>query len=240
MKKIFFTAAILVFVLCSCKTELEKPKVSYEENPKTKKNIVKEDTTEIEITDLPIQFSGTNVLLFPVGKIRMLSNTKSLLEKGTDDNINFKISNYNDNEISGFLTNVKFQNIGKDTITALSDKKVLIQSITYLQEFALKTKKQILVYALEDTDTNKDGTIDANDINTLYLSDIYGKKFTKITKDFQELIDWKLNIGSNRLYFRTIEDTNKNGLFDKGDHVKYQFLDLLSTDWKVSEYQPVL
>jgi hypothetical protein len=42
----------------------------------------------------------------------------------------------------------------------------------------------------------------------MYLSKISGEKFTKISSDFQELIDWKL-IESNRLYYRTVEDTNK-------------------------------
>jgi hypothetical protein len=43
-----------------------------------------------------------------------------------------------------------------------------------------------------DLDTNKDGKLDSSDIKCLYLSDISGKKFTKISADFQELIDWNL------------------------------------------------
>jgi hypothetical protein len=41
-------------------------------------------------------------------------------------------------------------------------------------------------------DTNKDGKLDTSDIKALYLSKISGEKFTKISSDFQELIDWKL------------------------------------------------
>ena len=239
MKKIFLTLAIVAFTIFSCKNEPEKPKVSYEDSIKTKKNITKEDTTKIEIADLPIQFAGTNVLLFPIGKIKWSRTEKYAFESSGDENENFKISNNNDNEISGFLNNIKFQTIGQDTIKPLSDKKIMIQSVTYLKEFATKTKKQFLVYAMEDADTNKDGTIDANDINTLYLSDINGNRFTKISKDFQELIDWQLLLSTNRLYFRTIEDTNKNGLFDKDDNIKYQYIDLFSADWKVLEYNPM-
>jgi hypothetical protein len=41
------------------------------------------------------------------------------------------------------------------------------------------------------------------------------------------------------MYFRTIEDINKNGAFDKDDKVHYQYLDLLSKELKVMEYKPV-
>lgn len=239
VKKIFLCMAIAVFLLTSCKNEAEKPKVSYDNAAKTKQKTIVADTTKIDISDLPVQFAGTKFLLFPIGKITTSNSDKSNSRIESDDNTNFKISNNNDDEITGFLTNLKFQDIEKDTITTLSDKKISIQSITFLKEFATKTKQQILVYTLEDTDTNKDGTIDANDINTLYISDIAGTRFTKITKAFHELIDWQIIISTNRLYFRTIEDTNKNGLFDKGDKIKYQYLDLLSTDWKISEYNPI-
>jgi hypothetical protein len=51
--------------------------------------------------------------------------------------------------------------------------------------------------------------LDTSDIKALYLSKISGEKFTKISSDFQELIDWKLIGSNNRLYYRTVEDTNK-------------------------------
>jgi hypothetical protein len=60
-----------------------------------------------------------------------------------------------------------------------------------------------------DTDTNRDGKLDSSDIKCLYLSDISGKRFTKVSEDFQELIDWNLIDSKSRLYFRTVEDTNK-------------------------------
>jgi hypothetical protein len=49
-----------------------------------------------------------------------------------------------------------------------------------------------MVYTIYDVDTNRDGKLDTNDIKSLYLSDINGKNFTKISANFQELIDWNL------------------------------------------------
>jgi len=73
----------------------------------------------------------------------------------------------------------------------------------------------------------------------LYLSEISGNRFTKMSVDFQELVDWNLIESKSRLYFRTIEDTNKNGAFDKNDVLHYHFIDLTSKEWKVSDYNPI-
>ena len=96
-----------------------------------------------------------------------------------------------------------------------------------------------MVYTMVDMDTNKDGKIDTSDIKALYLSEISGKKFTKISYNFQELIDWKLIGSNNRLYYRTVEDTNKNGEFDKKDVVNYYYIDLSKKEWKIIAYEPV-
>ena len=134
---------------------------------------------------------------------------------------------------------MKFQEIGKDTIYALTDKQILIETATYLKTFADKSKQQLLVYTLADMDTNKDGKLDSNDIKSLYISTISGQKFTKLSADFQELIDWKIIESKNLLFFRTIEDTNKNGELDAEDSLQYNFVNLLDKDWKVNGYKPI-
>jgi uncharacterized protein YxjI len=239
--KNLLTILLIVLVLSSCKKEVETPKVSYENNQKSKVTQTTEDTTTVEVADLPIQFAGTNVLIYPVGKLQANSKRSKLASFDADDSAinNFKVSNNNDNEIAGFLSNLKFQTIGKDSISALSNKKLFIQTVTYLKNFAAKSKLQLLVYTLEDEDTNQDGTIDDDDINTLYISDIYGKNFIKISKNLEELIDWNIIEATNKLYFRTIEDTNKNGKFDKNDIIHYNVLDLLAKNFEAKNYNPL-
>jgi hypothetical protein len=153
--------------------------------------------------------------------------------------LSFTISNYGEYEITGFLQNLKFQKVDSDSIRKLTDKPVLIQTATYLKSVADKTNNQIMVYTMVDMDTNKDGKLDTSDIKALYLSEISGEKFTKISSDFQELIDWKLIGSKNRLYYRTVEDTNKNGEFDKKDVVNYYYIDLSKKEWKIIGYEPV-
>jgi hypothetical protein len=136
-----------------------------------------------------------------------------------------------ENEITGYLQNLKFQEIGSDSLYVLSDKVMQIERVSYLKN------NKMLVYVLADADTNQDGLIDSNDIKSLYISSELGKNFTKISTELQELIDWKHIESSNKLFFRTIEDANKNGEFDKKDKIHYHVVNL--KDNKVSEYFPL-
>lgn len=240
MKKVHIVLlGISYLLLASCKEESEKPKVTYDASNKGKE-IAKVDLTQIAIADLPIQMKGTNYLIHPVGDLSVYQNrAKSNYGSISTDQVSFTVSNTSELEITGYLRNLKFQKIGTDSIKALTDKPVLIQTATYLKSVADRSKQQIMVYTLADVDTNKDGKLDSSDIKALYLSEISGEKLTKISVDFQELIDWNLIESKNLLYFRTIEDTNKNGEFDKNDVLHYNYVDLSNKDWKVSSYQPI-
>jgi hypothetical protein len=236
--KNYFLYISLAFVctFSSCKKEeVQKPKVIYENTSKSKTEVAT-DSTQMEIADLPINMEGTNYLIYPIGK---LSNNKKGIKSSYESEDSFTISNYGEYQITGFLNNLKFQEIGKDTIYALTDKPIFIETTTYLKTIADKTKQQLLIYTLSDLDTNKDNKLDSDDIKSLYVSDISGKNFTKLSSDFQELLDWKLIEGKSKLFFRSIEDTNKNGKFDKADTLHYFFVNLLDKDWKVQEYKPI-
>lgn len=229
-----YTTLFLLFILMSCKEDVEKPKVIYSNSTKVKEQD-KQDSTQVEIADLPIQMQGTNYLIHPVAGLNISGGNS----KSNVNGVSFKISNYSEYEITGYLRNLKFQEIGSDSIKTLTDKPILVQTATYLKSVSDKVKQQVLVYSLADLDTNKDDKLDVNDIKSLYISEISGNRFTKISEDFQELIDWNLIESKNRLYFRTVEDTNKNGQFDKDDVIHYHYLDLSNKEWKVFDYNPI-
>jgi hypothetical protein len=231
----FFLIPFSTLLLISCNKEKEQPKVSYDKS-KPKTEAPKPDSTMVEIADLPVQIEGTDYLIHPIGDVRFY-DTRVSSRAGYDD-VSYTISNYNEFEITGFLRNLKFQKTDSDSLMVLSDKPVLIQSVTYLKAHADRTKQALLVYALADMDTNKDGNLDANDIKSLYISEIDGGKFTKLSADMEELINWRVIESKGRLYFRTIEDTNKNGQFDKDDVVHYNHVSLAG-EWKPAAYDPV-
>lgn len=231
----------LVTLLIGCKQDKETPKVTYGVSNK-QKTAPKTDPSQIKVADLPINFSGTNILIHPIGDLNIYSKDQAVAYDSSsrgDYDQGFKVSNNNEYEITGYLQNLKFQEIGKDTIIALTNKTVLIETATYLKTIADKTKKHFLIYTLADSDTNNDGKIDNKDIKSLYVSDLKGVGFTKLSEDFQELIDWSILDVQNKIYFRTIEDINKNGDFDKDDKIHYYHLDLLSKDNKAVEYFPL-
>lgn len=236
MNKSLLLLPFLALTLASCnQQEPEKPKVIYSETEKN--STPKEDSTQIEIADLPIHITGTDYLLHPVGKFRVYEGSKrgaSHHEKGS-----FIISNYGEFEITGFLQNIRKQRIDSDSISNVFDKPVFIQSAMYLKNHADKNKQHLMAYTVSDKDTNQDGKLDSSDIKTLYLGSLDGSKLEKVTPDFQELIDWNLMYHLDRLYFRTIEDANKNGDFDKDDVLHYFYIDLKQNDWKPTEYQPI-
>lgn len=229
-------SAVILVSLSSCKEENpEKPKVIYEDSSKSR-SVTPIDTARIEIADLPIQIPGINYLIHPIGDFRSYEGRNKAYgyDKGS-----FTISNFGEYEITGFLHNVKFQDIASDSLRPLTDKRVLIQTITYLKQLSDKTNQKVLIYTMADMDTNKDGRLDSNDIRALYISESSGNRLTKISTDFQELVDWYLVDAKNRLYFRTIEDTNKNGEFDPNDVLHYHYIDFSNLNWEVQEYNPI-
>lgn len=240
MKKYFKYIALVIIgtAVISCREEIKKPKVSYDVSNKV--SITKADSSQIEIADLPIQMTGTDYLIHPVGDLRVFERgTKARYGSSSVNDVSFTIANLGEYEITGYLQNLKFQKTDSDSIRPLSDKPILILTATYLKPVADKTSNKIMVYTLTDSDTNKDGKIDTSDIKTLYLSDISGNNFTKVSADLEELVDWSLIASKNRLYFRTIEDTNQNGQFDKNDVLHYNYIDLASKKWEVKSYKPI-
>lgn len=235
-----YIALAIIGTVVSCKDDVQqKPKVIYDASNKAGV-VAKIDSAQIEIADLPVQMEGTNYLIHPVGDLRVSERgSKARYGSSSVNDVSFTISNLGEYEITGYLQNLKFQKVDSDSIRPLSDKPVLIMTATYLKTVADKTQNKVMVYTLTDSDTNKDGKIDTGDIKTLYLSNISGENFTKVSPDLQELVDWSLIESKNRLYFRTIEDTNQNGQFDKNDVLHYNYIDLASKKWEVKSYKPI-
>jgi len=236
MKKAALIALAFAALLASAcnEEEKQKPKVIYSDKkgPEPRK-----DSTQIKVADLPVHMEGTKYLIHPVGDIRIYDDSnRSYGSSRTSGSVSYAISNYNRFEITGYFENLKFQHVDSTALRPLSSKPLQIQTATYLSTY---TKKQVLIYTLVDSDTNKDGKTDSNDIRSLYISDISGKNFKKLSGDVQELVDWNLIEAQGRVYFRTLEDFNKNGAFDKNDRMHYHYVDLASNEWAVVDYEPV-
>lgn len=233
-----FLATLLLII--GCKEEEKTPKVTYSE-PKTEVRTpeVRIDSSQIKVADLPVLMEGTKYLIYAIGDVRLYETRSSRAGSSKINSVSYSISNYNRFEMTGYLNNLKFQHIDSTNVRTLTNKLVEIQTVTYLDEISKKINKGVLVYTMVDSDTNRDGKVNANDIKTLYISEINGSNFIKLSNDLEELIDWNTIDAQNRLYFRTIEDINKNGNFDKNDLVHYYYVDLKNPDWEVVNYNPL-
>ena len=232
------TLILLILILISCGTD-NKPKIVHDNN-NTDNNEIKEDSTLIKIADLPVQIDSTNYIIHPIGNFKIEDDRGKLIYKSSSYGSKvFSISNYSSYRISGNLSNVKFQHIDSIELKPLTDKKILIKSLTFLRKIFDNTKDQLLVYEIFDKDTNQDGKINSKDIKSLYISQVNGNDFQKLTSINHELINWKIVESNNSLYFREIEDTNKDGEFDKKDLIHYRFVDLTNDNFKVSSYKPI-
>lgn len=232
--------SLLALFFFNCKEQKETPKVTYENATKTQIKTAPVDSSQIAIADLPIQMEGTSYLIHPIGDFRIYEGrAKSTYGTSNSDKVSFSVSNYNRFELTGFLQNLKFQHIDSAEMHLLTDKKMLITNVSYLNTIFEKSKKQLLVYSVVDMDTNRDKKLDVNDIKALYISAISGENFKKLSAEMEELIDWNLVESKNRLYFRTIEDTNQNGQFDKDDRINYHYVNLMSPDFLIESYDPI-
>lgn len=227
-------------MVIGCNQQPETPKVTYQE---TEREVtapqVKIDSSQIKVSDLPVLMEGTKYLIHAIGDVRLYDNRSSKYGTSKTNSVSYSISNYNRFELTGYLNNLKFQHIDSTSTTTLTDKVIEIHTVTYLDELSKKINRGILVYTMVDHDTNRDRKIDSNDIKTLYISEINGENFTKLSADLEELIDWNIIEAQNRLYFRTIEDINKNGSFDKNDLVHYYYVDLKAPGWEAVKYNPM-
>lgn len=127
----------------------------------------------------------------------------------------------------------------------INQKKYLLTNnqirISFYQQLRDKTGNRYFLYRVIDRDYNKDGKLNSNDIESLYISNIDGTSFSKLTKDRENIEyndrEWIHSV--NRYYFRTIEDSNKDGFFDIKDKKHHYYIEFNEGNYKVVEYNPL-
>ncbi|WP_178983805.1 hypothetical protein [Winogradskyella helgolandensis] len=227
---------LFCLVLCITSCDERSQTISHDDTITTE---IKKDSSKIEIADLPILIDSTDYLIHPIGYVTEYNNSRfSSYSKGSG-RTSYAVSHYNNFSISGELSNIKFQHLNSEKITALTDELIEITSIRFLETIRAQNGLQFLVYTIRDADTNKDTKLNSNDIETLYISTISGKGLKKLTPELAQIVDWNVIPQQSRLYFKSISDTNKNGEFDKNDRVNYQYVNLEDEHLNVIHYNPL-
>jgi hypothetical protein len=226
------------FLFCSCGQD--KPKINHEAVDTTSvvDNRIK-DTTKILVSELPIKFDSTDVLLFAIGLVD-LQERGGYSKIGSDSYSSSDIAStyFNRDKLIGNFFNIVFQDQSGNE-KKLTDKKIKIRNVYFLRDIFKKTKKGYLLYSISDRDSNGDENLNHSDLEALYISKIDGSDFKKLTKELHEFYDWTIIKGENRIYFRTLEDKNKDGELKNNDKFHYYFIDFSGDKYSVTEYNPV-
>lgn len=245
-KRIFAPIIIIATLLISC-DDMQTPRVRYTDGVTDTLTVEKmlEDTTKILIASMPIHFDSTAVLIHPIGweDVYLVDsygvNVDRLKKADRVSSSSQYISYNNRNYISGSMVNLLFEDIETGELRKLTDKAVVITSVKYLTDVIKKTGKHYLIYTVYDRDYNRDGKLDYRDLSACYMSNLDGTNFTKITQDYHYLEFSQLVEQNGKYYYRTIEDVNKDGIYNKKDKYHYYYIDLNKEDFASVEYFPL-
>ena len=118
----------------------------------------------------------------------------------------------------------------RSKFTLLTKLDLKIKSLNYLYSIDTLHGIDRFIYRVIDFDSNKDSFINDDDLIGLYSSKTNGENFKRISPGNQQLIDWETSDVLGLLYFRTMEDIDRNGEFDEKDRLNLYEYDLIKED----------
>lgn len=200
-----------------------------------------EDVESIEEALMPLQFDSTKVILHCSGTLLEYERSRSSSLKSGYDSTEPSVQAHSAGDvIRGYLNNVYFDDYGNNSQRFLTDKKdILIRSLEYQREVKKALNKDLLLYWAHDEDSNKDGKITNEDRQGLYISNLDGSSFVRLTPKSQIHRGSKMMNDVLRFYFATYEDVNSNDKFDSEDKAFYYYIDFKNDPFKIVEYYPI-
>lgn len=236
----------LSLMLLSCGKR--PPRIDYEslsaQDTLSMENLIN-DTTKTVVAGLPVVFDSVRFLIHPVGLIELNERSaKALLKSGSYSSSvyagsEFDVSSSEEDGFVGNMTNLVFESVKSREQRLLTNKVINIMTVIFLRDVYAKTNRQYLLYTIIDKDTNQDRLLDNDDIESLYVSNTDGTGFKKMTKDQHEYYGGELIKEELKFYFKTIEDANHDGQFDRMDSFHYYYLDFSKDTVGIFEYNPL-
>ncbi|MFZ6011246.1 MAG: hypothetical protein ACOYXT_12940 [Bacteroidota bacterium] len=239
MNILFYQALVMIF-LVACNAPTSKTKEPDATDTTARLDDRFNDTTKVLVAELPVQFDSTEILIFPIGLVDLNERKGYKIDFSSSDygkSDNFSVSSYDDT-FSGDIINLIFENkTGKQS--KLTNHKVRITSVTFLRQIYEETGQQYLLYSLVDRDSNRDQKFDYQDVSALYLSNLDGSNFKKLTHDRHEFYDYNIMGVYKKMYFRTLEDRNRDDVFNNKDIFHYYRIDFSSEGYEMEEINPL-
>ncbi len=226
-------------ITLSCSEKQNEKKIVYDKTIEQSDNLeekgtLKEFPKSKLISGLPFKLDSAKTRIFPIAEVKLKNRKGGVTKFSSYSGSSFEffaIGSYGNREYYGFLENLIFEKIEDGEKYLLTNNKIKIKTFGQLYDDNNNPLKK-LIYEIVTFDSNKDDELDENDLTNLYLSGIDGDNLILISKVNEDLIDWTL-LGDNLLYFRTIEDSDKNGELEESDEMHIYKTDL--TNLKTEE-----
>ncbi len=203
-------------------------KENQKETKKAKVNNIKGELNQKQ-ANLPFSFQGLDYFYFAVDNIISDKQSEKVYFSSERKVSGASFVSEGARSITCDIDNLLIRPNDSSVFHLLSENPIKIYSINYLYELDTLYNIQQLVFRMVDTDDNNDNILDRHDIESLYLSNGNGENLTKISPQKEDLLDWKAEQQFGLLYFRTREDSNKDGKFDTDDKVNLYEYDFIHT-----------
>lgn len=197
------------------------------------------DSSRVIVSELPVKFDSTDILLYPIGMVDLKERGGySAFGSGSySSNSGIGSGYFTNDDFSGNFINIIFQD--KADKWVLSKNKMTINRAIFLREIYNLTKEGYILYFIYDRDTNGDQKYDRDDVEALYISKGDGTKFKKLSPELHEFYDYRILKEDKKLYFRTLEDINKDGKLTNKDKFHYYQLQFIEDGYSVAEFNPL-
>jgi len=201
MKKAISIVLIGIIILASACTE-ESKTLSTDEiiSTQTKKQ------PKVEY-DSPVLVNKTDIVLYP---LKLNDGDFDSYKRGA--NVNY--------------WNLIFHNIVSGKSELLTNEKMIINSFNIGHSENAPNQKamlsdQFIYYNITDSDDDGDKKLTAKDPNKLYLSNLEGKSFTRISLNNYHLSRWKIDDKHDSILMDLIKDSNGDKEFNDKDEIEY-------------------
>ena len=140
---------------------------------------------------------------------------------------------YSSERYKRLISNIAFQHKDSLTMSDLTNRKILFTGFEKLHRTG-HSQEAFMIYSVLESDTDKNGKVDFDDSHSVYLSDIDGTRFTRITPNGQYALDTEYYSDVHILYQRSFVDLDSNLCFSAKDSLCLSYIDLKRGDFKVN------
>jgi hypothetical protein len=104
----------------------------------------------------------------------------------------------------------------------LGEQNMHITNFSFHPEF----RNEVILYKIIRSDYNQDSSFNNADGAIIFISDKLGKNLVQISPDSSQFIDYKYYRDTNLLLIRSLNDSNKDHVFDMKDEFVYTRVEL--------------